>query len=212
MGWKLNARTPLAFLSCYTCVGVLCPSEVAALNVQLGGGCVEFKEINATVIKHASILANLCILDMQFKAYPASLVAAAILYLSRKNVGLLDPWSTVLSQLTSSDPVSFLHIVKELEIAASHILSRLHRLTVQRQQQHQQRQRQRQPPFASIGSRPLSVKTGSGTEAGAAVAGSGSSPVDHLTITPEHPKVDHKDPLRAQHKPSPASVADMLCS
>lgn len=180
MGWKLNARTPLAFLSCYTCVGVVSPAEVAA--------GVEFKEINSMVIKHASILANLCILDMQFKAYPASLVAAAILFLSRKNVGLAEPWRQELSQLTNSDPVSFLHIVGELETAAADILARLQLLSAQRQATA----RVRAHPLLQHAPSPAVLRVQRG------------APLDR---TPPQPKA-----LEGRGKPSPDSVADMLCS
>ena len=128
MGWKLNARTPLSFLSCYHCVGIFSSSEMAAFK-----DGAEFKELSAMIVKHASVLANLCILNIKFKAYPASLVSAAILYLSRKNVGMENHWCAELSDLTNSDPMSFLHIVGELEDAASDILTRLHSLTLQRQ-------------------------------------------------------------------------------
>jgi hypothetical protein len=183
MGWKLNARTPLAFLSCYTCIGVVSPAEVEALA--LGGGGAEFKEINTMVVKHASILANLCILDMKFKAYPASLVAAAILFLSRRNVGLEDAWRQDLSELTNSDPVSFMHIVGELESAASDILARLQHLTAQRQANA----RGRALATTSYSGPQLTVETGNSVD-----------------ITPTHPKASSS----GRHKASPDSVANMI--
>lgn len=202
MGWKLNARTPLAFLCCYMSVGILCPSEIASHSTNLSGGHVEYKEVHRMLTKHATTLANLCILDMQFKAYPASLLAAAILYLSRRNVGLQDPWRPELSSLTSLDPVSFEHLVGELETAAVDILSRLQDLHRQRQIKNQQRRLAEQ----AIQRQQRDLHKGG--------LGEESHLFGRLSIvTPEHSKaLGGMSGKGMAGKPSPDSVADMLCS
>ena len=139
MGWKLNgniffvdaidaplmritfaARTPLAFLQCYCCLGVVFPSDTVEGNMRCG-----VDTIMTILQKQFSLLSTLCVLDQRFKAYPASLTASAILYVSRKKLSLRDPWSDDLSHITCSVPEAFMHIVELLESASEDILAQV---------------------------------------------------------------------------------------
>ena len=75
--------------------------------------------------KQFSLLSTLCILDPRFKAFPASLTASAILYLSRKKLSLKNVWREELAQITCSVPEAFMHIVDLLESASSDILAQV---------------------------------------------------------------------------------------
>lgn len=75
--------------------------------------------------KQFSLLSTLCTLDPRFKAFPASLVASAILYISRKKLSLVHVWREELTQITCSVPEAFMHIVELLESASEDILAQV---------------------------------------------------------------------------------------
>lgn len=94
MGWKLNARTPMAFLSCYLAYGVVFPTDQCPLYSNTSDlACAAANDINS--------LANSAILDPNFKKFLASEVAVAIVACVRRNLGVEPVWTEQLASLTS---------------------------------------------------------------------------------------------------------------
>lgn len=97
MGWKLNARTPIAFISSCVVVGILHPNDFS-----ISFPCS--RELEVTIAKECYNLSSFCILDTRFKRFLASDVAGAIIYWVRKSLGVTPIWRQELTQLTLSDP------------------------------------------------------------------------------------------------------------
>ena len=94
MGWKLNARTHMAFLSCYLASGVVFPTDRCLLfNSTSDLACAVGNEITS--------LANNAILEPNFKKFLASDIAIAIVACVRRNLGIEPVWSEHLASLTS---------------------------------------------------------------------------------------------------------------
>eukprot|EP00602_Paraphysomonas_sp_CaronLab_P013578 CAMPEP_0185040332 /NCGR_PEP_ID=MMETSP1103-20130426/38263_1 /TAXON_ID=36769 /ORGANISM="Paraphysomonas bandaiensis, Strain Caron Lab Isolate" /LENGTH=333 /DNA_ID=CAMNT_0027579589 /DNA_START=87 /DNA_END=1088 /DNA_ORIENTATION=+ len=119
MGWKLNARTPLAFLCCFSSLGVVSETDDEE-HIPCGRSALD-----TLLQKQLSLLSTLAILDTRFKRFPASLIAAAIIYISRKTLGLQNIWNIELSEATGADPSDFLEISELLELASSDILAQI---------------------------------------------------------------------------------------
>jgi hypothetical protein len=114
------ARTPLSFLHCYSCLGVVFSADAVDGEMMCG-----VDTLMTILHKQFSLLSTLCTLDPRFKAFPASLTASAILYLSRKKLSLVHIWREELTQTTCSVPEAFMHIVDLLENASHDILAQV---------------------------------------------------------------------------------------
>ena len=98
----------MAFLSSYIVIGAVLPTD------QYMGGMVEDASAMEDRVKtqlHA--LATKCTLDVRFKGFKASDVAGAILYCTRRQVGIVPAWRTELTLITKVDP-SVEGVVREI--------------------------------------------------------------------------------------------------
>mmetsp|Transcript_4720 Transcript_4720/g.6477 ORF Transcript_4720/g.6477 Transcript_4720/m.6477 type:complete len:329 (-) Transcript_4720:566-1552(-) len=98
MGWKLNARTAVSFLSSYLVVGVVYPDDK---QIQTGTKTVSITP--ASIQSGVFNLATKCILDSRFKGILASATASAILYYIRNSFGIQPIWRRELTFLTGHD-------------------------------------------------------------------------------------------------------------
>jgi hypothetical protein len=113
MGWKLNVRTPIAFLTVYTLQGAFRVGKGQLEEVEEG---VAESTVNA--------LASMAILDTRFKGIPASIVAAAIVYVTRSEMGMGPAWTPELTVLTEHDEHDFMDTVELLRDASAPLLGR----------------------------------------------------------------------------------------
>jgi cyclin A len=125
MGWKLNARTPAAFLSCHFVYnnGLIKTNDVFA-NVPSTSADQAHARAEARVqIKTlANSMATSCMLNTEYKHYMASDMAIAISYVAREQVdGLTSPvWSHTLEHdVGSCDTNSIPEIILKLQEQAS---------------------------------------------------------------------------------------------
>lgn len=120
------ARTPLAFLQLYDALGVVFPTDV----IRYGGEHSQrniahgIETFRAIINKQFSFLSTICLLDSQFKSYPASMIACSILYLARKKLGL-ESWPQLLEENTKQDINECQEIIKQLEIIGNDFTSHL---------------------------------------------------------------------------------------
>lgn len=97
MSWKLNARTPVAFLTSYIKLGYV---HLLPLGQALDSAQAD--ELNSTL----QSLATKCLIASQFKAVPSSLLAAAILYYARLSAGICPAWMPSMTTLMFHDPTT----------------------------------------------------------------------------------------------------------
>lgn len=122
MGWKLNARTIVSFLSCYSTAGIISPSdriipeshgtsEQAGLSdstflrsqeEEIGDSIEIAKKLESEMVA----LATKCVLDVKYKLLEGSIVACAIVYQCRSKMGFTPVWRLQLTALTSYDPLT----------------------------------------------------------------------------------------------------------
>jgi hypothetical protein len=107
MGWILCARTVPAFLSCYQQLGSAFEADVVALlgdqSAPPGASpAAEIDRLDRIARKQCSNLATMVALDVRFKSFPCSQVAAAVLFVSRRCLGLTlgDVWPSELVVMT----------------------------------------------------------------------------------------------------------------
>ena len=117
------ARTVPAFLSCYRFLGSIFEADIGALAIAQGKSppCTEVLQsevdrLGALAHKQCSALATMTALDSRFKPFPCSLVAAAVLYVSRRCLGLPldDVWPTdlvVMTRYSVEDITSLVHMI-----------------------------------------------------------------------------------------------------
>jgi hypothetical protein len=120
MGWKLNARTPISFLHTYNCQGLVYPSDPFESGMQCS-----IETLKTILSKQYSLLCTLCTLDVRFKCYPASIVACAVVYVSRKRLGLAHPWRKELTACTGVVFDDFSEVALLLESASSSLLAQV---------------------------------------------------------------------------------------
>lgn len=65
--------------------------------------------------KQFNLLSTVCVLDPQFKPFPASMIASSILYVARKRL-CLDPWPTHLQHITRTDIQECSEIIQLIEM------------------------------------------------------------------------------------------------
>jgi hypothetical protein len=121
----LTARTIPAFTSCFFTLGVVFDTDICVLQ----GDYRENRSQDATRLeqilrKQARALATMSVLDLRFKAFPCSLMASAILYVSRRSLGLPTDliWPDRLIDMTSYS-VDDLSVVVRLLDSTSHEIS-----------------------------------------------------------------------------------------
>lgn len=107
MSWKLNVRTPVAFLSSYMKLGYVHHTLDAA-----GMDAEEKEDLNRSMVS----LATKCIINTAFKAIPASAVAAAIAFYARRSAGVVPAWTASMSKVMYHDPCRDAMGLKALEL------------------------------------------------------------------------------------------------
>lgn len=116
MGWKLNARTVMSFLSSYMCdLKALVSRDDTCCSAPIASP----SELRSLLLQHSTDLARFVLLEPQFKSYLCSKVAAALLFIARRNIGVRPVWREELTELTSHDLVSFIEIVDAIDAAAA---------------------------------------------------------------------------------------------
>jgi len=181
MGWKLNVRTPIAFLTVYRLQGCFNDSDGSCGNKEMDG--VARNTMNA--------MASLTMLDTRFKGVPASIVAAAIVYYTRLELGMESVWNPELTALTEHSTSDIMDTV-ELLCEAS--------------------------PLPKARSEELESDTSTDTlpdDEAVLEAGGLATPgkdkqrlgVDLSAVTPQD-KVSRMEGRDAWNKPSPTSIAD----
>lgn len=120
------ARTPLGFLQLFDALGLVFPTDVfkslgenSSRHISHG-----METIRILLNKQFTLLSTVCLLDSQFKSYPASLIACAVLYLARKRLGL-EAWPQILRENTRQDIGDCQEIVKQLDLIASDFMNQL---------------------------------------------------------------------------------------
>jgi len=107
MGWKLNARTPMAFLDSYMSLA-RCMPDASAEHMS----CFSCPDFEASVAR----MATKCMIDHSFKALPASAIATGIIYFTRE-INMCEPlWTTALSRLTGHDAPTSKSVQRVLEL------------------------------------------------------------------------------------------------
>lgn len=97
----------MSFLSAYVSLGVILPGDrYDSLPIHSAEGQ---KTLSDLVESQAVIMATRCVLDAEFKHFPCSTLACALLYQSRKDCGLEPAWCPELTALTGHDP--FKHLI-----------------------------------------------------------------------------------------------------
>jgi hypothetical protein len=131
MGWKLNARTVVSFLSCYCTMGIISPSDDISLessssseNTELSDSTILrsqeqiFNEDKVGTAKKLEsemfAIATKCVLDVKYKGIENSIVACAIVYQCRAKFGISPVWRPELTALTFHDPYSNAHVREAL--------------------------------------------------------------------------------------------------
>jgi len=102
MGWKLNAHTPLAFISCYVVCGVASPSDTC--RDRNNYSILTTAELDKRITDECYAMASFSLLQASIKPYKASDIACAILYYVRRALGVTPVWSKDLSILSKNDP------------------------------------------------------------------------------------------------------------
>lgn len=121
MGWKLNARTPVAFLSChYVNNNGLVKTDDVFRAAGLSQVDARAEARNKVKVLSNSI-ATTCMLNTEFKHYVASDVAVAISYVAREQIGLSSPvWTHTLEQdVGSCDNSEVQEIILKLQEQAA---------------------------------------------------------------------------------------------
>lgn len=102
MGFKLNARTPMAFLSCHMTLngGLLRKEDELACVEGAEGAAAAHADATAQANLIAQSTATSCLLQIEYKPYLASDMALAIAHYARENVqGLRSPaWTDTLER------------------------------------------------------------------------------------------------------------------
>ena len=137
MRWKLAVYSPMAFLTAYSCVGVtfeedshlLSPSdnnnnsndnqsnkeniENSSNNKNNDSDNIE-REKEDVFTKTTTALATLCVLEPDFKQYPSSIVASAIIYTARKALRCNTIWRNELEILTTHTVNDIMPVVERI--------------------------------------------------------------------------------------------------
>jgi hypothetical protein len=132
MGWKLNAQTPMAFTTAFLALNagslVSFPDDRMSQTSQLaskrkqqqqqhqkqgaddsGSGAVAedsdsvSTQTEALVLEHLTLLANAIMLEAELKREPGALLAAAIIYSTRRNLRVTPAWCPELVETTGFD-------------------------------------------------------------------------------------------------------------
>jgi hypothetical protein len=97
MGWKLNARTPVAFITAFCFAGVL-------HTFDSWDDIVTTTDMQANIFAESVALATVCLLDNSFKSHQASDVASAIIYWVRCKLGVCPCWRKELTDVSMCNP------------------------------------------------------------------------------------------------------------
>ena len=129
MQWKLNVRTPIAFLSAFRCRGLLFKGDIKVKGAgDMSSETVDImskegKDLEAVLFQTISALASLCILDIRFKRFKSSIIAAAIVKLARAQLHLV-PWHKEMDGLTSHKEHELDEVMVLLQASSAYLLSR----------------------------------------------------------------------------------------
>ena len=120
MGWKLNARTPIAFLHCHMIQngGVLKADDVLLNAPSSGDVEANRKETKKNLNTQMESMATTCLLNTEYKRFLASDVAKAIVFVARDQMdNLLSPvWGESLeNDIGSVRTASVMEIVAQLK-------------------------------------------------------------------------------------------------
>jgi hypothetical protein len=112
MGWKLNARTPVAFVTSFCFAGVL-------HTFDSWDDIMTTSDMQANIFAEAVALSTVCLLDDDFKKHQASDVASAIVYWVRAKLGVAPAWRKELTEVSLCNPytpgaVTVFHQLKAL--------------------------------------------------------------------------------------------------
>lgn len=88
----------MAFLSSYAVMGTVLPSDVLTCDTR----SIAEERVNA----QCQTFATQCCLDVRFKGFKATDMAGAILFSSRRMIGVYPAWRTELTKMTTVDPLS----------------------------------------------------------------------------------------------------------
>lgn len=111
MGWKLNARTPMAFLASYVVAGVTFPTDRCDSSIV----CGESEDLSTMVSRAIYTKANVLMLDTKYKKFKASSVACAVIYDVRASLMISPVWRPELKELTHViDPTDNSHEVGQV--------------------------------------------------------------------------------------------------
>eukprot|EP01038_Epipyxis_sp_PR26KG_P007578 gene7578-10326_t len=112
MGWRLNARTSIAFICSYCVVGITNSNDSFSISDTLLS-CLELrKSFESQMIT----IATKCLLDIQFKPFQASILACAILFFVRRERKVQPVWRPSLTNLTMHDPFLCDGVVKVIHL------------------------------------------------------------------------------------------------
>lgn len=112
LSWSLNARTSMAFLSCYLCTDLCYPSKKG----ENGTGS---SDISSSMEQHFEALSSMCALDCSFKAIPCSMLAASILFYTRGLLKISPTWCDELTKLTTYGALTLSDVVTKIHDASS---------------------------------------------------------------------------------------------
>ena len=123
MGWKLHARTCMHFLSNYITIGITHRDDKYYVPYTK-----QIMDIPVSIHEYMSImiytLSNYTLLDLLFKEYVSSDLAAAIIYITRRNLNITPIWNSSLALMTGVGNVECLStIITSLhEYATPHLI------------------------------------------------------------------------------------------
>jgi len=120
MGWKLNARTPIAFLSCHMVheEGIIKADDVLAPHAKGMDTAEVRREARNNMSLMLGAMATTCLLNIEYKHYIASDVATAIVYVARERLeNLVSPvWTAALERdIGTLDSASVQEIIAKLK-------------------------------------------------------------------------------------------------
>eukprot|EP00981_Chlorochromonas_danica_P004197 scaffold847_cov172-Ochromonas_danica.AAC.11 len=111
LSWKLNVRTPVAFLSAYCKLGYpfALPTGCPALS----------SEEEENLQSHMVSLSTRCLIQTKFKNIPSTILAAAIVFYARKTAGISPVWLPCMSKTMYHHPCQDDQGWKALEMLCS---------------------------------------------------------------------------------------------
>lgn len=121
-----------AFLSCYNFLGIIFESDINYFLRRSSAHCAdensELNRLEKIVRKQCSALATMTALDPRFKPFPCSLVAAAVLFVSRRSLGVTshEVWPNELALTTRYRVDDLLDLVHMIDVASEEITRWIH--------------------------------------------------------------------------------------